>query len=394
MVSSKKHVAVPPPLKKMVEEAIIALNERNGSSRQVVKKYVLANYTIKNDATTISNMNAAIRKGVGEGVFAQPKGSSGPIKLVTSVRPSSVASKKKASSTKNVKTSAISTKAAAVSENTPVVIEVDTSESVAGKKSASQPRSTESTKTLKHTPKKVCNLFPPDVFIAALKSSWVFALHSHSPIVLFTHVGGRKEGSCGMSVFGHLPFGPPLPVIDAINIECLYESETDLTGFCEVNNSWSGTGFGYTGAVDYMIGSSGSRDTADNLDSFFLVVQAKTEWPKSALPQVLAEAGCLLNKRLAAGKHTPVFAVLTNAQFFRFFAIDTDSIVYCSGAPMVLAAGPDGSWSTSTSLVDILRWFRWFITCMASISPRASGVDMTQTMERALADMRDCLGKK
>ncbi|TPX30470.1 hypothetical protein SeMB42_g07917 [Synchytrium endobioticum] len=142
----------------MVEEAIIALNERNGSSRQVVKKYVLANYTVKNDAATISNINAAIRKGVDEGVFAQPKGSSGPIKLVTSGRPSSVASKKKASSTKNVKTSAISTKAAAVSENTPVVMEVDTSESVAGKKSATQPRSTRSTKTLKLTPMEVADI--------------------------------------------------------------------------------------------------------------------------------------------------------------------------------------------------------------------------------------------
>ncbi|TPX39966.1 hypothetical protein SeLEV6574_g06889 [Synchytrium endobioticum] len=150
--SSKKHVAVHPPFKKMVEEAIIALNERNGSSRQVVKKYVLANYTVKNDAATISNINAAIRKGVDEGVFAQPKGPSGPIKLVTSSRLSSVASKKKASSIKNVKSSATSTKAAAVSENTPVVIQVDTSESVAGKKSATQPRSTKSTKTRKLTP--------------------------------------------------------------------------------------------------------------------------------------------------------------------------------------------------------------------------------------------------
>lgn len=162
-----------------------------------------------------------------------------------------------------------------------------------------------------------------------------------------------------------------------------------------------------------MIGSSVSRDTADNMDSFLLVVEAKKEWPdsyvlfsipylklllifsfRSALPQVLAEAGCLLNKRLAAGKQTPVFAVLTNAQLFQFFAIDTDSIVYCSGAPMVLAAGPDGSWNTSTSLVDILKWFRWFITCMVFISPRASRVDITQTMERALADVRDCFGKK
>ncbi|TPX48490.1 hypothetical protein SeMB42_g02983 [Synchytrium endobioticum] len=157
--SSKKQVAEHPPFKKMVEEAIIALNERNGSSRQAVKKYVLANYTVKNDATTSSNINAAIRKGVGEGVFAQPKGSSGPIKLVMkeTVRPSSVASRKKASSTKDVKTPAISSKAAEVSENTPVGVEVHTPELVAGEKSATKPRSTRSTKTIKPTPKKAAS---------------------------------------------------------------------------------------------------------------------------------------------------------------------------------------------------------------------------------------------
>ena len=115
----------------------------------------------------------------------------------------------------------------------------------------------------------------------------------------------------------------------------------------------------------------------------------------SALPQVLAEAGCLLKKRMEAGKNTPVFAVLTNSRFFQFFAIDTDGVVYCSGMPICLFVGPDDKWSTSASLIEILRWFKWFITCMASISPRVSTVDLSETdKEQALAGLRRCFGRK
>ena len=70
-------------------------------------------------------------------------------------------------------------------------------------------------------------------------------------------------------------------------------------------------------------------------DSFLLVVEAKYEWPAKSVAQTLVEAGCLLKKRLAAGKNTPVFAVLTNGLLFRFFAIDTDGTVYSSGLPPI-----------------------------------------------------------
>jgi hypothetical protein len=103
-------------------------------------------------------------------------------------------------------------------------------------------------------------------------------------------------------------------VIDAILTEVLLnESNEQLLGFCEVKNDWEGTGFGYTGDVDYMFGSSTTK-SVDTMDSLLLVVQAKKEWPDSAIPQILCEAGCLLKKRLAAGKNTPVFAVLTNGR--------------------------------------------------------------------------------
>jgi hypothetical protein len=110
----------------------------------------------------------------------------------------------------------------------------------------------------------------------------------------------------------------------------LSETNEKLLGFCGVKNDWEGTGFGYTGDVDYMLGSSRIK-TVQSMDSSLLVTIAKEEWPQNTVPQVLAETGCLLKKRLAAGKNTPVFAVLTNGTDYRFFAIDTTGVVYASG---------------------------------------------------------------
>ncbi|OAJ40753.1 hypothetical protein BDEG_24453 [Batrachochytrium dendrobatidis JEL423] len=183
-------------------------------------------------------------------------------------------------------------------------------------------------------------------------------------------------------------------VIDAILTEVLLaEANDNLMGFCEVKNDWEGTGFGYTGDVDYMFGSSDTK-SVDTMDSFLLVVEAKKEWPDSAIPQVLCEAGCLLKKRLAAGKETPVFAVLTNGLLFRFFAIDIDGIVYASEIE-TLKLGKDGTYDTSTSLSEILRWFTWFMTSIKSVSLRASSEDLTDTMiADSLTHLRSCFGPK
>jgi hypothetical protein len=110
-------------------------------------------------------------------------------------------------------------------------------------------------------------------------------------------------------------------IIDAILIEVLKSKFNDnLYGFCEVQNDWEGPGFGYTGNVDYMFGSSKTETkSVKSMDSFILVVEAKKEWPDGAVAQVLCEAGCLLKKRLTSGKSTPVFAVLTNGTDFKFF---------------------------------------------------------------------------
>jgi hypothetical protein len=185
-------------------------------------------------------------------------------------------------------------------------------------------------------------------------------------------------------------------VIDAILTEVLLnESNEQLLGFCEVKNDWEGTGFGYTGDVDYMFGSSKTK-SVDTMDSFLLVVEAKKEWPDSAIPQVLAEAGCLLKKRLAAGKKTPVFAVLTNGLLFRFFAIDIDGVVYSSGqTPIGLGLGPGGDYTDSPTLSEILRWLTWFMTSIKSISPRASSENLTdKAIEDSLTQLRNCFGPK
>ncbi len=121
--------------------------------------------------------------------------------------------------------------------------------------------------------------------------------------------------------------------IDAIIAEAIATSGVEFKTYCEVKNDWSGQGFAYKGNVDYMIGAGG--------ESFLLVVEAKKEWPDSAVAQVLAEAGCLLKNRELDGKFTPVFAVLTNSVFFQFFAVDTNSVVFTSGVPIALCKAQD-----------------------------------------------------
>ena len=182
-------------------------------------------------------------------------------------------------------------------------------------------------------------------------------------------------------------------VIDAILTEVLLnESNEQLLGFCEVKNDWEGTGFGYTGDVDYMFGTSKTK-SVDTMDSFLLVVEAKYEWPAKSVAQTLAEAGCLLKKRLAAGKNTPVFAVLTNGLLFRFFAIDIDGVVYSSGqTPIGLGLGPGGDYTDSPTLSEILRWLTWFMISIKYISPRASSENLTD--KDSLTQLRNCFGPK
>ncbi|KAH3902286.1 histone H1 SCDLUD_002104 [Saccharomycodes ludwigii] len=68
--------------KEMVSEAISTLKERQGSSRQAIKKYVKGKFPETASAASFDHhFNNAIKKGVEQGLFVQPKGASGPVKL-------------------------------------------------------------------------------------------------------------------------------------------------------------------------------------------------------------------------------------------------------------------------------------------------------------------------
>ncbi|KAK9452763.1 linker histone H1 and H5 family-domain-containing protein [Dipodascopsis uninucleata] len=81
-----------PAYKDMIKEAILTLKERNGSSRQALKKYIQSNFKIK-AANFETQFNAALKRGVAAGDFVQPKGPSGTVKLQK--KESKVASEKK-----------------------------------------------------------------------------------------------------------------------------------------------------------------------------------------------------------------------------------------------------------------------------------------------------------
>ncbi|KAL8307506.1 hypothetical protein RB597_000961 [Gaeumannomyces tritici] len=97
-----------PSYQAMITDAII--NDRNGSSRQSLKKYVKANNKLEvTDAMFDSLFNKALRNGVEKGVFQQPKGPSGGTKLAKKVpapkkevgeKPKKVAAPKKAAAPK------------------------------------------------------------------------------------------------------------------------------------------------------------------------------------------------------------------------------------------------------------------------------------------------------
>jgi len=93
------------------------------------------------------------------------------------------------------------------------------------------------------------------------------------------------------------------------------------------------------------------------------------DWPESAVYQAWAEAACLLRKRMSEDINTPVFAVLTNAEFFRFFAIDVDMTVYCSHKRYFNVFESD--LKTSINLSEILTWLVWILKAIQSVSRRS-----------------------
>ena len=71
----------------MISAAIIALKERNGSSRQAILKYISANYKVNDSAAT--HVRMALKKGVSSGRLNQTKGTgaSGSFKVNKVAKP-------------------------------------------------------------------------------------------------------------------------------------------------------------------------------------------------------------------------------------------------------------------------------------------------------------------
>ena len=93
MTDGEKKVAKPkkpmehPVYAEMVATAITTLKERTGSSGQAIKKYIKANYKVKDNADVF--IKAALRKGVVKGTLTQVKGNgaSGSFKVAKVEKP-------------------------------------------------------------------------------------------------------------------------------------------------------------------------------------------------------------------------------------------------------------------------------------------------------------------
>jgi len=76
-----------PTYEDMIKDALLNLKDRKGSSRVSLKKYVKANNKTADGPTFDKLFNNALSKGVAKGIFAQPKGASGGVKLAAKPKP-------------------------------------------------------------------------------------------------------------------------------------------------------------------------------------------------------------------------------------------------------------------------------------------------------------------
>lgn len=179
-------------------------------------------------------------------------------------------------------------------------------------------------------------------------------------------------------------------LIDNILIESLRNCDNPrLTWFHNVENKWEGAGIRYTGEADYMLGTSRQRHRCKT-DSFLVVSQAKSFWGQEHYAQMVCEMGCLLRRRLAVGKETPVFGILTDASHFKFFAVDTNNVVYCTHT--IWLSCLEDTETFTAGLRRVLRHLHWIITSLEAISARASSRENGHTPEAALAELRACFG--
>ncbi len=91
----------------MTKDAIAALKERNGSSRQAILKYIMANYKVGNDQKPVnSRLKTALRNGANSGVLkrvGKGTGATGSFKLAEKAKVAKAVKPKKAKAPKTPK---------------------------------------------------------------------------------------------------------------------------------------------------------------------------------------------------------------------------------------------------------------------------------------------------
>lgn len=143
----------------MITAAIVALKERNGSSRQAIVKYIKANYKVGDGAEV--HVKLALKRGVSNGTLSQPKGvgASGSFKVVKKTEPKKKPVPKKKPTPKKpvAKKPAKKSKPAAGKKSTPKKKTASKKSTSAKKAAAKKPAAKKTTAkkpATKKTPKK------------------------------------------------------------------------------------------------------------------------------------------------------------------------------------------------------------------------------------------------
>ncbi|XP_045591925.1 histone H1-delta [Procambarus clarkii] len=149
-----KKTAAHPKYSSMVANAISALKERNGSSRQAILKYIVATYKVEEKAAT-THLKLALKRGVTSGALKQVKGAgaSGSFRINkpdTDAKPK-VAAKKPAAKKASPKKPAAKKPAAKKPAAKKATVKKTTAKKPAVKKAAKKPAAK---KVAKSTPKK------------------------------------------------------------------------------------------------------------------------------------------------------------------------------------------------------------------------------------------------
>ena len=159
---SKPKVQKQPPAHpkyiQMVHEAIAALKERGGSSRQAILKHIMANFNVGENETAVnSRLKLALKAGVKSSALRQSKGTgaSGSFKL--GEKPKVAKPKKKAPVKKDSKSKVKPARKSSSTSTTKKATAKKSKSNVkkpAAKRSSSSLKSKKSSKSVKRTPSK------------------------------------------------------------------------------------------------------------------------------------------------------------------------------------------------------------------------------------------------